>query len=54
MEVNGKTVKVGQCNNFWIFPGVGFGSVMSKSKKVTVSSHEIIPFLYCMLSKPED
>ena len=36
MKVNGKTVKVGQCNNFWIFPGVGFGSVMSKSKKVTV------------------
>ena len=37
VKVNGKTVKVGQCNNFWIFPGVGFGAVMSKSKKVTVS-----------------
>ncbi|CAL5222208.1 g4539 [Coccomyxa viridis] len=35
VKVNGKTVKVGQCNNFWIFPGVGFGAVMSKSKKVT-------------------
>ena len=36
MKLNGKTIKVGQCNNFWIFPGVGFGAVMSKSKKVTV------------------
>ncbi|CAK0786805.1 hypothetical protein CVIRNUC_010019 [Coccomyxa viridis] len=35
VSVNGKELKVSQCNNFWIFPGVGFGSVMSKSKTVT-------------------
>lgn len=34
---NGKTIKPGQGNNFFIFPGVGFGAVMSKASKVTVS-----------------
>ncbi len=54
VEVNGKTVKVGQCNNFWIFPGVGFGAVMSKSKKVTVGSHKIHSYIYHKLASSDD
>ena len=42
VKVDGKTIKVGQCNNFWIFPGVGFGAVMSKSKKVTVRASTFV------------
>ena len=31
-QYNGKTVVVGQGNNFFIFPGVGFGAIISKAK----------------------
>ena len=35
VEINGKKVVPGQANNVLIFPGVGFGAVMAKSRKVT-------------------
>ncbi|BDA50170.1 NADP-dependent malic enzyme [Coccomyxa sp. Obi] len=34
-EYNGKLFKPGQGNNFFIFPGVGFGAVMCKAKIIT-------------------
>ena len=35
MEYEGKKLVPGQANNVFIFPGVGFGSVMIKAKTVT-------------------
>ena len=35
MEYEGKKLIPGQANNVFIFPGVGFGSVMIKAKTVT-------------------
>jgi malic enzyme len=35
VEYEGKKLVPGQANNVFIFPGVGFGSVMIKAKTVT-------------------
>lgn len=35
VEFQGKTYTIGQCNNVYIFPGVGLGVIASKPKKVT-------------------
>lgn len=35
MEYAGKTHLVAQCNNSYIFPGVGLGVIVSASKRVT-------------------
>lgn len=34
VSVNGKTVRIGQCNNAFIFPGVGLGIAASGAKRV--------------------
>ena len=31
----GKTINIGQGNNFFIFPGVGFGAILSKGKYIS-------------------
>jgi len=35
VQYNGKTYNIAQCNNSYIFPGVGLGVIASRSKRVT-------------------
>jgi malate dehydrogenase (oxaloacetate-decarboxylating) len=35
VEINGRTVHIGQCNNSFIFPGVGLGVLASGARRVT-------------------
>jgi malate dehydrogenase (oxaloacetate-decarboxylating) len=35
VEHNGRTIQIGQCNNSFIFPGVGLGVIASGSRRVT-------------------
>lgn len=37
VEHNGKTFKIGQCNNVFVFPGVGLGIIASGAKRVLPS-----------------
>jgi malate dehydrogenase (oxaloacetate-decarboxylating) len=35
VHINGQTIRIGQCNNSFIFPGVGLGIISSKARRVT-------------------
>ena len=35
VEVNGRAVRIGQCNNMFIFPGMGLGALASGAQRVT-------------------
>lgn len=35
VHINGKTIRIGQCNNSFIFPGVGLGVIAVRARRVT-------------------
>ena len=35
VEVGGRTIQIGQCNNAFIFPGVGLGAIASGARRIT-------------------
>ena len=37
VDVNGKRINIGQCNNCYIFPGVGLGAIISRASRITDS-----------------
>jgi malate dehydrogenase (oxaloacetate-decarboxylating) len=37
VDINGKSIHIGQCNNSYIFPGMGLGIVASRATRVTQS-----------------
>jgi malate dehydrogenase (oxaloacetate-decarboxylating) len=37
VKINGTTIHIGQCNNSYIFPGMGLGIIASGARRVTES-----------------
>lgn len=35
VEINGKMISIAQCNNAFIFPGLGLGVICARPKRVT-------------------
>ncbi|MEX0961449.1 MAG: malic enzyme-like NAD(P)-binding protein [Simkaniaceae bacterium] len=58
MHYNGRTLPIGQCNNVYIFPGVGLGIISVGAKEVTdemfLKAAEIVSEESPMLIDPYD
>ncbi len=50
VTVNGRTIAIGQCNNSFIFPGVGLGVLASGAKRVTNQMFLVAALALCELS----
>jgi malic enzyme len=54
VEVAGKTIRIGQGNNVFIFPGVGLGALAAKSSQVTESMFTVAAETLAKLVSQED
>jgi len=57
VQLNGKKHAIGQCNNVFIFPGVGLGALVSKTTKITeqmfLAAAEALAEFTCSQETPE-
>lgn len=58
VSYNGKTFKIGQCNNYYIFPAMGLGILASRAKRVSsgmfLAAAEGLAALSPVLKNPND
>jgi malate dehydrogenase (oxaloacetate-decarboxylating) len=54
VELNGRKIRIGQCNNVFIFPGVGLGTLASGAREVLPSFFTAAAKAVADLVSPED
>lgn len=51
VQYNGKTFRPSQCNNMFIFPGVGLGALLAQSKVVTDNMFFVAAQVSCVSTR---